>query len=72
MNKDFKYIPKEDRKKILLICDDIRVHSGIATVAKEIVMHTVQHFNWVQIAGAIKHPDKGKLLDLSTEINKEN
>ena len=71
MNKDFKYIPKEDRKKILLICDDIRVHSGIATVAKEIVMHTVQHFNWVQIAGAIKHPDKGKLLDLSTEINKE-
>ncbi len=71
MNKYFKYIPKNDRKKILLICDDIRVHSGIATVAKEIVMHTVQHFNWVQIAGAIQHPDKGKLLDLSNEINKE-
>ena len=71
MNKDFKYIPKEDRKKILLICDDMRVHSGIATVAKEIVIHTAQHFNWVQIAGAIQHPDKGKLLDLSTEINKQ-
>ena len=60
MNKDFKYLPKDERKKILLICDDLRVHSGIATVAKEIVMHTVQHFNWAQIAGAIKHPDKGK------------
>ncbi len=70
MNKDFKYLPKNERKKILLICDDIRVHSGIATVAKEIVTHTAQHFNWAQIAGAIKHPDKGKIFDLSNEINK--
>ena len=71
MNKDFKYLPPNERKKILLICDDIRVHSGIATVGKEIVMHTVQHFNWVQIAGAIQHPDKGKLFDLSQNVNKE-
>ena len=71
MDKDFKYLPKNDRKKILLICDDIRVHSGIATVGKEIVLHTAQHFNWVQIAGAIKHPDKGKVFDLSQSINQE-
>ena len=71
MNKDFKYLPKDARKKILLICDDIRVHSGVATVAKEIVIHTAQHFNWAQIAGAIKHPDKGKAFDLSQNINQE-
>jgi len=71
MNKDFKYLPPNKRKKILLICDDIRVHSGIATVGKEIVLHTAQHFNWVQIAGAIKHPDKGKVFDLSQSINQE-
>jgi len=70
MSKDFKYIPKDKRKKILLICDDIRVHSGVATVAKEIVMHTSQHFNFAQMAGAIKHPDVGKILDLSEETNK--
>jgi glycosyltransferase involved in cell wall biosynthesis len=69
MNKDFKYLPQNERKKILLICDDIRVHSGIATVGKEIVTHTSQHFNWVQIAGAIKHPEQGKKLDLSKDIN---
>jgi glycosyltransferase involved in cell wall biosynthesis len=69
MNKDFKYIPKDKRKKILLICDDIRVHSGVATVAKEIVLATCQHFNWVQMAGSIKHPDKGKILDLSDSFN---
>ena len=71
MNKDFKYLPKDKRKKILLICDDIRVHSGIATVAKEIVLHSAQHFNWAQIAGAIQHPDKGKIFDLSPNINQE-
>ena len=27
---------QNQRKKILLICDDIRAHSGVATVAKEI------------------------------------
>jgi len=70
MNKDFKYLPKDKRKKILLISDDIRVPSGVATVAKEIVVHTAQHFNWVQMAGAIQHPDKGKKFDLSNEINK--
>jgi len=69
MNKDFKHIPKDKRKKILLICDDIRVHSGVATVAKEIVTHTAHHFNWCQIAGSINHPEKGKRLDLSQNTN---
>ena len=71
MNKDFKHIPKEQRKKILLVCDDIRVHSGVATVAKEIVIHTAHHFNWVNIAGAIQHPEKGKVLDISSATNIE-
>jgi len=71
MNKDFKYIPKDKRKKILLICDDVRVHSGVATIAKEIVCGTAHHFNWVQMAGAIKHPEKGKKLDLSPSTNNE-
>ena len=63
------HIPKEQRKKILLICDDIRVHSGIATVAKEIVLHTAHHFNWVNVGGAINHPDQGKRFDLSPDTN---
>ena len=71
MNKDFKYLPQNERKKILLICDDIRVHSGVATVGKEIVLHTAQHFNWTQIAGAIQHPDKGKKISINQEINKQ-
>ena len=71
MNKDFKHIPKDKRKKILLISDDVRVYSGVATIAKEIVIHTAHHFNWVQIAGSINHPEKGKRLDLSQSTNAE-
>ena len=63
------YIPKEQRKKILLICDDIRVHSGVATVARELVLNTAHHFNWVNIAGALNHPEKGKRFDLSADTN---
>lgn len=33
-------------------------------------MHTVGVFNWVNVAGAISHPDKNKRLDLSQEIQK--
>jgi hypothetical protein len=65
------YIKKEDRKKILLITDDIRVHSGVAQIGREIVINTSHRYNWVQIAGAIKHPDKGNVQDLSEDTNKQ-
>ena len=69
MNSEFMYLPPEKRKKILLITDDIRVHSGVATVGREIVLHTAQHFNWVCLGGSIKHPDAGKRFDLSQSTN---
>jgi glycosyltransferase involved in cell wall biosynthesis len=69
MNTSFDYIPRDQRKKILLICDDIRVHSGIATVGREIVLHTAHHFNWINVGGAVKHPEEGKRLDLSPSTN---
>ena len=69
MNQSFGYLPQNERKKILLICDDIRVHSGVATVARELVLNTAQHFNWVNVGGAINHPEVGKRLDLSADTN---
>ena len=53
------------KKKILLMSDDLRMHSGVATVSKDIVMETLNEYDWVQIAGAIKHPEKGKIVDMS-------
>ena len=53
------------KKKILLLSDDLRMHSGIATMSRELVLGTVHHYDWVQIAGAIKHPESGKIIDLT-------
>jgi glycosyltransferase involved in cell wall biosynthesis len=69
--KTVSYKPRSERKKILLICDDIRSNSGVANVAKDIVMQTSEHYNWACIAGSIKHPDKGKRLDISNAFEKE-
>ena len=63
------YIPKEQRKKILLITDDIRLPSGVGNVGREIVIHTAHHYNWVCIGAAIKHPEAGKRFDLSQDTN---
>ena len=71
MKEKFRYVKKEERKKILLLCDDIRMHSGVATMAREIVIGTAHHFNWVNIGGAIQHPDEGKGFDLSADVGKE-
>jgi glycosyltransferase involved in cell wall biosynthesis len=70
MKEKFRYVKKEDRKKILLLCDDIRMHSGIATMAREIVVGTSHHFNWVNLGAAINHPEAGKGFDISAEVNR--
>ena len=65
------YIPKDQRKKILLLTDDIRVHSGVGQIGRELIVNTAHHYNWVQLAGSIQHPEKGKLIDLSENLNQE-
>jgi hypothetical protein len=47
------------KKKILLLSDDLRMTSGIATVSKEFVNGTMDRFDWVQLGAAIKHPEQG-------------
>ena len=70
MNKK-GYLESKDRKTVLLLCDDIRMHSGIATMAREIVFGTVHHYNWINLGAAIKHPDEGKSLDLSNSVEEK-
>lgn len=57
------------KKKILLLSDDLRMNSGIATMSRELVISTVHQYDWVQLAGAINHPEKGKAFDLSQSTN---
>lgn len=69
MIKKEGYIEQAKRKKILLLSDDIRFTSGIATMAKEIVIGTAHHFNWVNLGAAVQHPEQGQRLDVSADTN---
>ena len=62
---------KPKKKKILLLSDDLRMHSGIATQSKEFVMGTIHKYDWVQIGGAIKHPEQGKIIDMTEAIKND-
>ena len=63
------YIPRDQRKKILMLSDDIRTHSGVGNMAKEIIINSAHHFNWLNLGGAVNHPDAGKGFDISSDIN---
>jgi len=60
-----------NKKKIILLSDDLRMSSGVGTMSREIVMGTLDEFDWVQVGGAIKHPDAGKIVDMNNTIRKE-
>jgi glycosyltransferase involved in cell wall biosynthesis len=56
------------KKKILLLSDDLRMASGIANVSKQLVLGTVDKYDWVQLGAAIKHPEAGRVLDLNDSV----
>ena len=62
---------KPKKKKILLLSDDLRMHSGIGTMSREFVLGTCDKYDWVQLGAAIKHPDHGKIVDISSDAQKE-
>ena len=63
------YIKKEDRKTILFLADDMRLPSGIGTMTKELIIGNAHMYNFVHLGAAINHPDVGKIMDLSSDVN---
>lgn len=51
------------KKKILLISDDVRAHSGVGTMARYIFEDTKDVFDWIMIGSLATHPDKGKVIE---------
>ena len=56
------------KKKILLLADDLRMSSGIANMSKQLVMGSLQEYDWVQLGAAVHHPEEGKILDLCDDV----
>ena len=49
---------------MLWIGDDLRMHSGVATQLRELVLGLVDEYDICCMAGAIQHPEAGKVVDL--------
>ena len=64
-------VSENKKKKIILLSDDLRMSSGVGTMSREIVMGTLDEYDWVQVGGAIQHPDKGKVFDMNENVRKE-
>jgi len=56
------------KKKILLLSDDLRVPTGIGTMSKEMVLGTVDKYDWVQLGAGINHVEHGKYVDCSLDV----
>lgn len=61
----------DKKKKILLLSDDIRTNTGVATQSKELIWGTIDHYDWVQLAGKPIHQEAGKVLDMSELVKKD-
>ena len=64
-------IPFKDRKKILILADDLRTHSGVGVMTKEIVMGMLHQYKICQIGSALNHPNSGEMSDLSDAVKKD-
>lgn len=60
-----------DKKTILLLSDDIRTHSGVATVSRKVVEGTVHKYNWYQLGAVVQSPDNGKIFDVSEKFKQD-
>ena len=58
---------KNSRKKILLMSDDCRMHSGVGRVSRELIIQSIHEYDWVQIGGAVKHPEEGKRIEVKSD-----
>ena len=65
------YIPRDQRKTILLLSDDLRMPSGVGVMSREIVLRTAHRYNWIQLGAGINHPEAGKALDASQSVSQE-
>ena len=59
------------KKRILLLSDDLRMTSGVATMSKEFVLGTIDKFDWVQLGAGINHPESGKMIDLNQDVREK-
>ena len=50
--------------------DDLRMTSGVSTMSKELVLGTIDKYDWVQLGSGINHPEIGLMVDIDEDVRK--
>ena len=50
--------------------DDLRMPSGVGTMSKEIVLGTLDKYDWVQLGSGVNHPELGYVVDINEDVRK--
>jgi len=58
------------KKKIILFSDDCRMTSGVGVMSLEMIRQTCHEYDWIQVGGAIKHPEEGQVFNCSEDLRK--
>lgn len=59
------------KKKILLLSDDMRMSTGIATMSRELIIGTLHQYEWAQLAYQPNSPDVGKVINMKGYVERE-
>jgi len=57
------------KKKILLLGDDIRAITGVSHICKQLILSSVDKYDWVQIAAQKRNPNEGNIIDVSQSVD---
>ena len=57
-----------NKLKVVIVSDDIRYPSGVSNITKQIILNTVDVFDWVQMSAQYNQPDVNSIIDVSDSV----
>lgn len=59
-----------EKTKVVIVSDDIRFPSGVSNISKQIILGSVDKYDWVQISAQHSHRDNNSVIDISESVQK--
>lgn len=59
-----------DKTKVVIVSDDIRFPSGVSNISKQIILGTLDRYDWIQISAQHQHTDNNNVIDISKSVSK--
>ncbi len=58
------------KRKVVIVSDDIRYPSGVSNISKQLILGTIAEYDWVQISAQGNNRESGSIIDVSDSVKK--